>query len=500
MRALERRGRLTASRSALIAAFAGFCIAACTDNERPAADEPAPIELRVMTFNIEWGGTNVSFDNVVRAIQLSDADIVGIQEAEGNLSRLAAELGWHFNEPNYAISKFPILEPPAADRRFVYIEVRPGQVVALANVHLPSDPYGPDLVRDGGQLEEVIELEKTTRLGSLQPFLEVLEPLARTDMPVFLTGDFNAPSHTDWTEDMVGARPFLKFAVDWPVSRAVERTGFRDSWRVVHPSPKTDPGLTWWAGRPPLENYAPGEDDPQDRIDFVWFAGPAEALSSELVGEAGAQNVTLNVSPWPSDHRAVVSTFSVEPAAVPRLVSASRRLFDKDDDVTIVYRHAQDANLDVNGITRKTVSGDGELRLAAGTFAPGHYEVTLRTPGSETIGSDFWVVDSDATPVVDVAGENFKVGEAIEIHWKNGPGHRNDYLGIYAVGTDTTYLPDYDGGLTWFYIDALPEGSIVLDEATSEVVWPLPPGHYVARLMKDDGYDTIAESAPFTVR
>ena len=483
-----------------MAAFAWLCIAACTDSERHVADEPKPIELRVMTFNIEWGGTNVSFDNVVRAIQLSDADIVGIQEAEGNLPRLAAELGWHFNEPNYAISKFPILEPPAADRRFVYVEVRPGQVVALANVHLPSDPYGPDLVRDGGQLEEVIELETTARLGSVQPFLEALKPLAKTNVPVFLTGDFNAPSHADWTADMVGTRPFLKFPVDWPVSRAVERAGFKDSWRVVHPNPKTDPGLTWWAGRPPLESYAPGENDPQDRIDFVWFAGPASVEASELVGEVGAENVSLSVSPWPSDHRAVVSTFSVVPAAAPRLVSASRRIFDQDDDVIIVYRHAQNSKLEVNGIVRETVSGNGELRLPAGTFLPGRYEVALLTPESEVIGSDFWVVDSRATPVVNVAGEEFKVGEAIEIRWQNGPGHRNDYLGIFEVGIESAYIPGYDGGLTWLYVDALPEGSVVLDAATSQVMWPLPPGNYVARLMKDDGYDTLAESAPFTVR
>lgn len=500
MRALDRYGPLTAGRSVFVAAFAWLCMAACTDGERSAAQESVPIELRVMTFNIEWGGTNVSFDNVVGAIRLADADIVGIQEAEGNLPRLAALLGWHYNLPNYAISKFPILEPPAADRRFVYVEVRPGQVVALANVHLPSDPYGPDLIRDGGQLEEVIELETSARLKSLQPFLEVLAPVVRNDVPVFLTGDFNAPSHTDWTEDMVGARPFIKFPVDWPVSRAVERAGFKDSWRVVHPNPKKDPGLTWWAGRPPLESYAPGENDPQDRIDFVWFAGPTKVLSSELVGEAGAENVTLSISPWPSDHRAVVSTFSVLPAATPRLVSASRRIFDQDDDVTIVYRHAQNSKLEVNGISHETVSGDGELRLPARTFSPGHYEVKLLAPGSETIGSDFWVVDSNATPAVDVAGENFNVGEPIEIHWKNGPGHRNDYLGIYTVGTNSAYVPGYDGGLTWFYIDALPEGSMVLDAATSEVVWPLPPGHYVARLMKDDGYDTLAESVPFTIR
>ena len=480
--------------------IAWLCISACTDSERHVSDEPEPIELRVMTFNIEWGGTNISFENVVRAIRLSNADIVGIQEAEGNLPRLAAELGWHYNSQNYAMSKFPILDPPNASRLFVYVEVRPGQVVALANVHLPSDPSGTEFIRDGGLPDDVIELEKMVRLESLKPFLEVLEPVVNNNTPVFLTGDFNAPSHADWTEDMVGARPFLRYSVDWPVSRAIENAGFKDSWRDAHPNPKTDPGLTWWAGRPPLESYAPGENDPQDRIDFVWFAGSAKVLSSQLVGEVGAENVALSVSPWPSDHRAVVSTFSVTPAAVPRLVSASRRIFDQDDDVAIVYRHAPNSRVEVGGISSDTVSGNGEQRFPAGTFSPGYYKVALHTPGNETIGNDFWVVDKDATPEVSVTRDTYESGEAIEINWQNGPGNRNDYLGIYEVGIESAYIPGYDGGLTWLYINALPDGSILLDETTSEIAWPIPPGNYVARLMKDDGYDTLAESAPFVIR
>ena len=492
--------KIALNRTALVAAIALLCIAACTDDERRGRDEAESVPLRVMTFNIEWGGTNVSFENVVEAIRLANADIVGIQEAEGNLPRLAAELGWHYNAQNYAISRFPILDPPNANRMFVYVEVSPGRVVALANVHLPSDPYGVELVRDGALPAEVIALEKDVRLGALTPFLQALEPVINDNTPVFLTGDFNAPSHADWTEDMVGARPFLKYPVDWPVSRAVANAGLRDSWRVVHPDPAANPGLTWWAGRPPLESYAPGENDPRDRIDFVWFAGAADVLSSELVGEDGAENVTFSVSPWPSDHRAVVSAFSVIPAAVPRLVSPSRRIFDRDDDVVIVYRSASDSTIVVNGQPGDGVSGNGERRFPAGTFAPGRYEVALRTPGDDTIVSDFWVRDGSAAPTISVSRDAYQPGEAIEITWRNGPGNRNDYLGIYEVGIESAYLPGYDGGLTWLYIDALPEGTVVLDESTSAVSWPIPPGRYVARLMKDDGYETLAESASFVVR
>lgn len=68
------------------------CLAACGHSEDKTrnSDAIAVVDLRVMSFNIEWGGTHISFENVVEAIRRANADIVGIQEAEGNLQRLAA--------------------------------------------------------------------------------------------------------------------------------------------------------------------------------------------------------------------------------------------------------------------------------------------------------------------------------------------------------------------------------------------------------------------------
>ena len=40
-------------------------------------------------------------------------------------------------------------------------------------------------------------------------------------VPTILTGDFNAPAFTDWTEKTVGTRPFMRYPLEWPVSRAV---------------------------------------------------------------------------------------------------------------------------------------------------------------------------------------------------------------------------------------------------------------------------------------
>ena len=50
-------------------------------------------------------------------------------------------------------------------------QIRPGQVFALGNVHLTSDPYGPDAVQDGRTLRQVLRLERSTRLPEIRAAL-----------------------------------------------------------------------------------------------------------------------------------------------------------------------------------------------------------------------------------------------------------------------------------------------------------------------------------------
>ncbi|MGD2129584.1 MAG: endonuclease/exonuclease/phosphatase family protein [Lysobacterales bacterium] len=461
-------------------------------------------DLRVMTFNIEYGGHHVSWDNVKQAIRDAKADIVGIQEAEGNLAQLADELGWHYDRRNYVISRFPVIEPPGADGKYVWVETEPGNGVAMANVHLPSDPYGPYQVRDGVGLEDVITMERATRLPMIGVYARALLPLIQSDVPLFLTGDFNAPSHRDWTPETVGKRPFLKYPVPWPVSRAMERLGFKDSFRAVHPDPVKDPGLTWWSGRPPLDFYAPGENDPQDRIDFVWFAGPAKALSSEVVGEKGGPGVSIGLSPWPSDHRAVVSLFRVEPVALPDLVTTARRVYRVGQDVIVRYHLGKDEQRKLSlwragfgqPITSIEVNGDGNQTFETTELGPGHYRATLEAAGAVApMNREFWVQALDAVPALEVQAEHFKADQPIPLQWSNAPGNRNDYIGIYPENVE----PGYESAVAWAYVDALPDGSLTLDKTTSSGVWPLAPGRYVARLIEDDGAATLAKSKAFVV-
>lgn len=490
----------------LVIVLLAALFAACNGAEQkgqPVTGAKTAIELRIMSFNIEWGGTNISFDKVVEAIRRADADIVGIQEAEGNLQRLAADLGWHYDLRNYVISRYPVIDPPGADGRYVYVEVDAGRVVAIANVHLPSDPYGPDAVRDGATPAAVVEIERRTRLRKIEPYLSALSPLLAKGIPVFMSGDFNAPAHADWTAEAVGTRPFLPYALDWPVSRAVVAAGFHDSWRDVYPDPVAHPGLSWWAGRPPLELYSPGENDPRDRIDFVWFAGPVTVQTSQLVGEQGAPEVSISVMPWPSDHRGVVSQFTAVPASMPDLISTGRRVYRIGEDIDVVWHNSRNpaARVSVTSLDedRKLIAWrqqteSSRMVFNAGVFTPGHYGVSMQG-ADPPLQREFWVLPQDAKPFVEVIGSSFEPGEAIGIRWRNAPGNRNDYVAVYPADR----IAAYENGLAWTYLDARPAGQVQLDADSAEWGWPLAPGRYVIRLLKDDGYEQLAASAQFSV-
>ena len=115
---------------------------------------PASAErLTVMTFNVWYGGVQVDFDRIGDAIEASGADVVGVQEPEGNLRRIADAAGMSYvDETLHLISRYPIYAIERGGVRLGYVALDFRHVVAVANVHLPSSPYGPELVRDGKRL------------------------------------------------------------------------------------------------------------------------------------------------------------------------------------------------------------------------------------------------------------------------------------------------------------------------------------------------------------
>jgi endonuclease/exonuclease/phosphatase family metal-dependent hydrolase len=451
------------------------------------------VTLKVGTFNIEYGGTVVDFDRIVAAVRASDADVLGIEEAWGHIPRLARAAGWPYYDVRTAvISRHPIWDPPEARGRYVLVEPSPGRFIAVQNVHLPSAPYGPNRAMRGATRSELVALERDVRLPAVRPFLTAAKDLIARDVPVFLVGDFNAPSHRDWTDATVGMRPQVVFPVPWPVSRAVERVGFQDSYRVAHPDPVRDPGLTWWAGRPKVEGeWNPGRNAPQDRIDLVYAAG-ATTEDSIVMGEAGHPDVDLEIDPWGTDHRAVVSTFSVIPADAGPTVSVDRRLTEAGDRLTVrthggvrlTVVHTDGAGVAAD----RAVPPGAPVELDTSGWVPGAYRAGLiDATGTALASTKLWIAAPGAAPTISTSKETYAVGEGIEVSWTGVRGDRWDWIGIYRRNAD----PAVAWYLLWIYSDARVAGTAVLDQA-SVGGWPLEPGRYRVYILRDDGYRPLA--------
>ncbi|MDC8014548.1 endonuclease/exonuclease/phosphatase family protein [Tahibacter soli] len=290
-----------------------------------AAGEPVVDTLRVMSFNAWQGGSRVDAarDKQRRIVFAQNADVVGIQEDAGTAQALATALGWsHRTLGGLAIlSRYPIVGEARADFGGgpialgvrVRVAEAPPQEIVVWTTQLAYSPYGPyDACFGGYQAADLVRRENESgRVAAIDATLAAMQPQiadrALTD--VVLTGDFNAPSHLDWTE-ATSAQHCNAGAVAWPATRAVENAGLADTYRAVHPDAAAQAGNTW-SPIYPQHGGASGKDEPQDRIDYVFHAGDdwrAAASESVVIGTPAAYpNVAANV--WPSDHAAVVTTF-----------------------------------------------------------------------------------------------------------------------------------------------------------------------------------------------
>lgn len=483
------------------------------------AQTPSPAELRVMSFNIWYGGEQVNFASVVEAVRAANADIVGVQEPDGNLARLAEAAGYaHIDPRRNIISRYPIFDSGAGVRTeagaapygiaaldeahvHAFVMIRPGEVVAVANTHLTSDPYGPEAVRDGMSRDDVLAQEHRVRMPEARPLLN-LGALAQAGTPVFLTGDFNTPSHLDWTEAMQRVRPeIIRYTMDWPVTRAIADSGLRDSYREAHPDPTQRLGYTWTAGMPapyvrPRETF--------DRIDFVFAGGGAETLASQIVGEPGGAGVDIAIAPYPSDHRGVVSTFRVTPAPAPALISVAPYVARQGQDILLrgfdpasegwraaIVPAGADAAGAMLTLHEEVAAWRRAARFSSAELAPAEYDaVLLGEDGRELKRTRFTVFAPDARASVEAVTARVAPGAPVRVRWANAPGNRHDWIGIFAAGAA---IGDYE---TFAYVDARFAGEIEIATLTED--GPLPAGDYELRLMRDDS-PTIMARAEFRI-
>lgn len=276
-----------------------------------------------MSLNIWRGGTAGGQPLSQSADVMRHGDIIGVQETHAgerdSSLEIARQLGWHHFQQGgrtAVISRHRIVG--ATPKRWGgYVELREGIRICVFNCHLSASPYQPYQlmgIKYGDAPFVTSELEaiawaNRARGAQVDRLLQDVAKVKAQGMPFVITGDFNEPSHLDWTAE-VAANGRHPLRVRYPNSRRLESLGCVDSFRTVHRNVMEKPGNTW---TPTTLLTDPA--DHHDRIDFVYcHSNRWTVLNAEVCGES-ADNADKVVSPWPSDHRAVLATLRLSATA-----------------------------------------------------------------------------------------------------------------------------------------------------------------------------------------
>ena len=310
------------------------CFALASILQGPAS----PDQLRVMVWNVLRGGNSVQQgpEKALQVIRDAKPDVVLLQESydiEGDRPKLGAwlagELGWrHFQGESAHLC---VLTPYDIDATFFHHEWHGvgaklkdplGRSFVAWSIWLDWRSFVGYELRDHPEMTDAELIEAETKRSGRVSQAEALLGHLKTEghlnesLPVLLGGDFNCPSHLDWTKDT--QRVFeRRRALDLPVSQLVVDAGFEDTFRKIYPNPVQHPGITWspmYRG-----SLAAEEGTPQsfERIDRLYVHKMNDNLASKLAPVSAhvlpvvweSDQIPAEERVFPSDHGAVVIDF-----------------------------------------------------------------------------------------------------------------------------------------------------------------------------------------------
>lgn len=360
----------------VLASAHAFALSSCL-LVAPAATAQTFDSLRVMSYNIWVGGASAGpLSRTVGVIQTAQADIIGIQEQGGNGQAIANALGFNYQslgDSTAILSRYPIVQTFDSG---VKVKLSLDLDAYVFNVHLRAYPYQPYDIRGGSITTEAQAISAAQATRNVTGVLNTMAPALNSDDPVFFVGDFNEPSHLDWTADAAAAGMHFGMKVDWPTSRSVVNAGLTDAFRQLRPNEIGDPGFTWTPGEP-----APTIDpnEVHDRIDMVYYAGDdvTPTLAQTLGYNANDGSTDIAIQPYPSDHRAVVVEFQVPGCTLSGDISGNCSLGVEDWNLLRTNQHA-----DLTGLSSSQAFQRGDLN---GDFRNNHADFVIFKQAYESL-------------------------------------------------------------------------------------------------------------------
>lgn len=313
--------------------------------------EKDPTSLKVMAWNI-WGRTNMSDKYKIngvtarqRALNIlkeSGADIICMQETYGSAAFIAEALGYDYyttgSRANLCIfSKYPLVDdgatPGHSSGSFIKATVvlPSGKKVRVHNVHLSPGGLHLQYLRSSDVSDQdAVNADKAHRFASINPYLNnesIQADLANADeIPVIFAGDFNWVSHLDHTAETKAAGLNDDRILAVPTSLLMAERGFSDTYRACYPVvTKKTLGYTWstvgveWTWVPDRDFIpATGKEGEEPfglygRIDYIYSRGAMLTPKASEVIATYRTDAVSNFPDFPSDHAAVLTTFTLTP-------------------------------------------------------------------------------------------------------------------------------------------------------------------------------------------
>lgn len=358
----------------------------------PSTAADTPDEVKVLQLNLWHQGTKIDdgIAKIADIIEETDADVMMLSEAGPASDLIRDELNSRGNDfSSYStgdsgiVSRFPISDTSSGNGFAKGVVTIGDKEVAVYSGHLeyqyyvtylprgygggtpaplPTSEYGWDEIPDGPitDVDLITELNRASgRPDNVQKTVDAAAEDREAGRSVLIGGDFNEPSHLDWTERAKDQFDHNGAVIPWDSTLALEKGGFKDSYRDVNPNELTHPGITWPAGNKGFPTsdltWAPKADE-RDRIDYVFDADDDEltATSAAIVGpktsvvrnefqeETSEDEFITPKATWPTDHKGNLITYKLGNEEEPKP--------DADDETS------GDENGDENGDEDK--SGD----------------------------------------------------------------------------------------------------------------------------------------------
>ena len=239
--------------------------------------------LRIATINLEDGGAGYEkeFGELFSQYDIVIAREVNTHSGDNNAALIAKNIGWYSSRvvnDCAVLSRYPV-ESIAADGKnlshtgtlilkdLIAVIVRAPKPVIVFPVHLNDEPYQPFSVlgvkyktdadrlsadifvkTPGGPIDDSYTISahaQIARGAELSRVLKVADEIyAANGIPQIIAGDFNEPSHLDWTARAIRAG-VVPIEVAYPASMQMQKANFTDTYRAVYPDEIVYMGSTW---------------------------------------------------------------------------------------------------------------------------------------------------------------------------------------------------------------------------------------------------------------